>query len=71
VNIFLVVHDILNDVPHYDAFQDIDHALECAHEILDGYERDGDPLVHDSHVQDLWMGEDGETAVQIVKVPLQ
>lgn len=71
MKIFLVVHDIPDDVPKYDAFKDREHAKECLNEILDGYERDEDPLIQDSHNPNLWVGTDGVTGVQIVEVELQ
>ena len=72
MKIWIVLHQVLNDNVHVDAFRDgPGDAGQCVEEILDGYERDGDPLTQDATNPRLWFGGDGETYVEVREVDLQ
>jgi len=72
MKIWIVLHQVLHDHIHVDAFKDgPGGAGQCVEEILDSYERDGDALTQDAINPKVWFGEDGETYVEVREVELQ
>ena len=71
MKIWLVIHQVFHGDLHIDAFRKIKNAEVCRDETLDNYEREGDGLTRDANAQNVWMGEDGETYVEVRLVDLK
>ena len=69
MKIWLVIHQAFHGDLHIDAFNKIEDAEVCRDETLDNWE--GDALTQDANATNVWVGEDGETYVEVRLVDLK